>query len=49
MYAISYMWYAVIGTVTCVVLGVIIGALTGGEGDKFDERLLHPLVAQIYR
>ncbi|KOB64367.1 Sodium/solute symporter, partial [Operophtera brumata] len=49
MYAISYMWYAVIGTLTCVIIGVIVGALTGKESDKFDEKLLHPAVARIYR
>lgn len=49
MYAISYMWYAVIGTITCVIIGIIVGALTGKESDKFDEKLLHPAVARIYR
>ncbi|CAH1641570.1 unnamed protein product [Spodoptera littoralis] len=46
-YSISYMWYAVIGTLICVTLGNIIGLLTGSEKDAFDERLLHPVVAQI--
>lgn len=49
MYSISYMWYAVIGTITCVLIGIIIGLITGKESDKFDERLLHPFVAKIYR
>lgn len=49
MYAVSYMWYAVIGTVTCITVGFIVGALTGKETDKFDERLLHPVVAKLYR
>ncbi|XP_068625617.1 sodium-coupled monocarboxylate transporter 1 [Battus philenor] len=49
MYSVSYMWYAVIGTVTCVIIGVIIGMVTGSEDDAFDERLLHPLVAKLCR
>lgn len=49
MYSISYMWYAVIGTLTCVILGNIIGLITSNESDAYDERLLHPLVAKIAR
>lgn len=49
MYAVSYMWYAVIGTITCVTVGNIIGLITGNENDAFDERLLHPLIAKICR
>ncbi|XP_060807064.1 sodium-coupled monocarboxylate transporter 2 [Amyelois transitella] len=49
MYSISYMWYSVIGTLTCVVLGIIIGLITGNESDAYDENLLHPLVAKIAR
>lgn len=43
------MWYAVIGTIICITFGVIIGLITGNENDKFDERLLHPLIAKISR
>lgn len=46
-YSISYMWYAVIGTIICVTLGNIIGIITGSKSDAFDERLLHPLVVKI--
>ncbi|CAH0721004.1 unnamed protein product, partial [Brenthis ino] len=49
IYSISYMWYAVIGTIICITFGVIIGLITGNENDKFDERLLHPLIAKISR
>ncbi|XP_026487150.1 sodium-coupled monocarboxylate transporter 2 [Vanessa tameamea] len=49
MYSVSYMWYAVIGTATCVTVGVIIGLITATEKDAFDELLLHPLVAKIGR
>lgn len=48
-YSISYMWYAVIGTIICVTLGNIVGLITGNETDAFEERLLHPLVAKIAR
>ncbi|RVE42526.1 hypothetical protein evm_012822 [Chilo suppressalis] len=48
-YSISYMWYAVIGTVTCVTIGVIVGLLTENDSDIYDERLLHPLVAKLAR
>lgn len=49
MYSISYMWYAVIGTVTCVVVGVIIGFITSSDSDAYDERLLHPFIAKLAR
>lgn len=49
MYAVSYMWYAVIGTLTCVAVGVGVGLATGSEADAFDERLLHPLAARLAR
>ncbi|KAM3958053.1 sodium-coupled monocarboxylate transporter 2 [Aphomia sociella] len=49
MYSVSYMWYAVIGTFTCVILGVIIGLLTANDNDIYDERLLHPLIAKLAR
>ncbi|XP_045780748.1 sodium-coupled monocarboxylate transporter 1 isoform X2 [Maniola jurtina] len=49
MYSVSYMWYAVIGTLTCVVVGVVVGALTAHDDDAFDERLLHPLAARLAR
>lgn len=48
-YAISYMWYAVIGTILCIFVGVIVGLITGNENDIFDEKLLHPLIAKISR
>ncbi|XP_026333745.1 sodium-coupled monocarboxylate transporter 1-like [Hyposmocoma kahamanoa] len=47
MYSISYMWYAVIGTISCVIIGNLIGALTASEKDAFDKQLLHPLAARI--
>lgn len=43
------MYYAVIGTIICVIIGIIIGLITGSEKDAFDERLLHPLVAKLCR
>ncbi|XP_059050503.1 sodium-coupled monocarboxylate transporter 2 [Achroia grisella] len=49
MYSISYMWYAVIGTLTCVTLGIIIGYITGKDSEIYDERLLHPLVLKLSR
>lgn len=49
MYSISYMWYAVIGTITCITVGVVIGFLTSSDSDKFDEKLLHPLIAKLSR
>ncbi|XP_053619657.1 sodium-coupled monocarboxylate transporter 1 [Plodia interpunctella] len=48
-YSISYMWYSVIGTLTCVTIGIIIGYITGNESDAYDENLLHPIVARIAR
>ncbi|KPJ17850.1 Sodium-coupled monocarboxylate transporter 2 [Papilio machaon] len=49
MYSVSYMWYAVIGTLTCVFIGTVIGMITGTEEDAFDEKLLHPVIAKIAR
>ncbi|KAJ2940557.1 hypothetical protein O0L34_g6492 [Tuta absoluta] len=49
LYSVSYMWYAVIGTVSCIIVGIVIGAITNKDSDAFDERLLHPLAAKIAR
>lgn len=43
------MWYAVIGTVACVAIGIVVGCLTATETDAFDERLLHPFAAKMAR
>lgn len=43
------MWYAVIGTVACVIVGILVGWFTATESDAFDERLLHPFAARIAR
>lgn len=49
MYSISYMWYAVIGTIICVTLGLIVSVATSRDSDAYDERLLHPLIAKLAR
>ncbi|XP_072936130.1 sodium-coupled monocarboxylate transporter 1 [Epargyreus clarus] len=48
-YSVSYMWYAVIGTFVCVLIGNVVGLLTANENDIFEERLLHPVVAKLAR
>ncbi|XP_052745020.1 sodium-coupled monocarboxylate transporter 1 [Bicyclus anynana] len=48
LYSVSYMWYAVLGTLVCVLVGALVGAATGAQ-HTVDPRLLHPLVARLCR
>lgn len=48
IYAISYMYYSLIGTFITVVVGTIISYITRSQEDAYDSKLLHPLVYKIY-
>ncbi|EEB10804.1 sodium/iodide cotransporter, putative [Pediculus humanus corporis] len=49
LFGITYMYYSVIGTLTCVLFGVVISALTGGSNyaEDYDEKLIHPIARKI--
>ncbi|XP_067211887.1 sodium-coupled monocarboxylate transporter 1 [Linepithema humile] len=48
LYGITYMYYAFIGSVTTVVVGIIVSLITAdAEGDKYEEHLLHPAARKI--
>lgn len=41
------MYYALIGTLITVIIGVIVSYLTQTKDDEYDSKLLHPLVFRI--
>ncbi|KAL0105086.1 hypothetical protein PUN28_016617 [Cardiocondyla obscurior] len=48
LYGITYMYYALIGSVTTVGVGIIVSLITAdAEADKYEEHLLHPLARKI--
>lgn len=48
LYGITYMYYAFIGSVTTVVVGIIVSLITAdAEGDKYEEHLLHPMARKL--
>lgn len=48
LYGITYMYYALIGSLTTVVVGIIVSLITAdAEGDKYEEHLLHPTARKI--
>lgn len=49
MYAISYMYYSLIGTALTVLIGYIVSYLTQDPKDSYDAKLLHPAVFRFYQ
>ncbi|XP_051169632.1 sodium-coupled monocarboxylate transporter 2 isoform X2 [Leptopilina boulardi] len=48
VYGITYMYYALIGSLTTVLVGIIISLLTADpKGDVYEEHLLHPLALKL--
>ncbi|KAL0277604.1 UNVERIFIED_CONTAM: hypothetical protein PYX00_004837 [Menopon gallinae] len=48
LYSITYMYYSLIGCGICVVIGIVVSLMTGtGEGDVYDEKLIHPLALKV--
>ncbi|XP_031370883.1 sodium-coupled monocarboxylate transporter 1 isoform X2 [Apis dorsata] len=50
LYSITYMYYAFIGSMSTVIVGVIVSLVTADpKGDMYEEHLLHPLAVKISR
>lgn len=48
LYGITYMYYALIGSITTVSVGIIVSLITAdAEADKYEEHLLHPMARKI--
>jgi len=47
LYQMTYMYYAVFGTVITVVLGMLISYITASDDDQYDDTLIHPLALKI--
>ncbi|EZA55610.1 hypothetical protein DMN91_009076 [Ooceraea biroi] len=48
LYGITYMYYAFIGSMTTVIVGIIVSLLTAdAEADKYEEHLLHPIARKL--
>lgn len=48
IYAISYMYYSLIGTLITVIVGILVSYLTRTKNDAYDSKLLHPFVYKMY-
>jgi hypothetical protein len=44
IYAVSYMYYSLIGTLITVVIGTIVSYLTFSKDDAYESKLIHPMV-----
>ncbi|XP_054000061.1 sodium-coupled monocarboxylate transporter 2 [Hylaeus anthracinus] len=50
LYSISYMYYALIGSMSTVIVGIIVSLITADpKGDMYEEHLLHPLAVKMSR
>lgn len=50
LYSITYMYYALIGSLSTVIVGIIISLITADpKGDMYEEHLLHPLAVKMSR
>lgn len=48
LYGITYMYYAFIGSMTTVIVGIIVSLLTAdAENDAYEEHLLHPIARKL--
>ncbi|EFN76289.1 sodium-coupled monocarboxylate transporter 2 [Harpegnathos saltator] len=48
LYSITYMYYALIGSLTTVVVGIIVSLITADpEADMYEQHLLHPIARKI--
>lgn len=48
LYGITYMYYALIGSITTVGVGIIVSLITAdAEADKYEAHLLHPMARKI--
>ncbi|XP_017891643.1 sodium-coupled monocarboxylate transporter 1 [Ceratina calcarata] len=50
LYSITYMYYAFIGSMSTVIVGIIVSLLTADpKGDMYEEHLLHPFAVKLSR
>ncbi|KAH0557736.1 sodium-coupled monocarboxylate transporter 1 [Cotesia glomerata] len=48
IYSITYMYYALIGSMTTIIVGIIVSLLTANEKeDAYEEHLLHPFALKL--
>ena len=50
VYGITYMYYALIGSLTTILVGILVSLLTADpKGDVYEEHLLHPMALKLSR
>lgn len=49
VFAITYMYYSVLGTIIVLVVGTLVSLVTQSDDDQFEPRLLHPYVLKLAR
>lgn len=47
IFGISYMYYSMVGTITTIMVAIIVSYFTKSDDDEFDEKLLHPMILKI--
>lgn len=47
LYSVSYMYYAFLGTVITVFVGIAVSYMTASEEDAYDSKLLHPVILRF--
>lgn len=47
VFAISYMYYSLFGTLITVLVGMAVSLLTQSEADAYDSKFIHPIVYRM--
>lgn len=47
IFAISYMYYSLFGTLITVFVGIVVSLLTRSESDAYDSKYIHPVVYRM--
>ena len=50
LYKLSYLWYSSIGCISCIIIGLIVSAITGFQDpEKLNPMTINPIVYRIKR
>ena len=51
IFKVSYMWYAAVGCLTVIIVGLLVSLVTGGANDieMIDPRLFSPVLHKLKR
>lgn len=49
VFAVTYMYYSVLGTLIVLVVGTLVSWVTQSDDDQYESKLLHPYVLKLAR